>query len=223
MKAIILGVVSVAAILVGASAPASALSTGVTGGTSFGGNASISSTGKLKMGAHVGPDGIYAYFDGGTVICTKANVGMSGGYTIGNTTPVKVEPTTLPSATPDKDCNANEVVANPPANTTVTINGVCGDPAELAKITQAHANVIINSTGPCATDTPAGPVKPAVVIVTQNAPTPAKAASVVSVSETPAELPQTGANGMVLAAAAASLAVLAYAGTMAIRTFRARA
>lgn len=215
MKAIILSAMTAVVAVAGIAAPANA----VQGGFSLGGNGSLTSSSYGKMGVSIGEDGVKAYFTGETVYCSKSSMGSSGGFTFGSTTPVKVEPTTLPSATPDKNCDAQAVVNNPDPATTVTVNGVCGDPAELAKIMKAKSNVIINSTGPCPTDGSKPATTPTVIVTPKET---VKAASVTSPKGNgvvPAEMPQTGA-GDLSAYLAGGAGVLTYAGFMAVRAFR---
>lgn len=220
MKAIILGISSAIVAVAGLAAPAGAL------GLSVGGNSSMTSNGYVRMG--ISPEG-KIIFHGETVRCFKSNYGSSGGFNFGNTTPVTVEPTTVPSATPDAECNAQQVVAAPDPVTTVTINNVCGDPAELAKITKKHSNVIINSVGPCPTESkPADtktPAPVATVVVKEPAVVTAAAATSAPVSNpkgggVPAEMPQTGASEYILTAVAAGLAIATYAGVLLVRTIR---
>lgn len=225
MKAIILGATSAIVAVVGIAAPA-----GATGSLNWGagGNTAISQHGQVRMG--IGPNG--AYFEGGTVICFDSHIATGGSLNIGNGNSVNVEPTNVPAA--NANCDANQVVTNPPANSTVTINGICGDPAEIAKIKAANANLIINTTGACPT-TPTTTTQPPTVIVNVNVPTPdVKTASVTTnsgdntgVSDPKgggavSELPQTGISPIV-PIVATGLAALTYAGGMAIRAFRARA
>jgi len=222
MKAIILGATSAIVAVVGIAAPA-----GATGSLNWGagGNTAISQHGQVRMG--IGPNG--AYFEGGTVICFDSHIATGGSLNVGNGNSVNVQPTNVPAA--NANCNANQVVTNPPANSTVTINGICGDPAEIAKIKAANANLIINSTGACPT-TPTPTTQQPTVIVNVNVPAPdVKTASAVTNTGATSdpkggaavtELPQTGISPIV-PIVAAGLAALTYAGGMAIRSFRARA
>jgi hypothetical protein len=98
---------------------------------------------------------------------------------------------------------------------TITINNVCGDAAEFAKLSSAHKNVIINSNGVCEKE------NTAVVTVATTPPAPVQTASVAPAPV--AELPQTGTNEVIASVLATILAGSTYAGTMAIRAFRARA
>lgn len=215
MKAIILGITSAVVAVAGMAAPVGAL------GMSVGGNSSMTSSGYVRMG--ISPEG-KIIFHGETVRCFKSNYGSTGGFNFGTTTPVEVEPTKVPSATPDANCGAQQVVNNPDPATTVTINGVCGDPAELAKITKANSNIIINSTGPCPAEGN-GPAPEATVIVkevpvvTAAASTDAPAANPKG-GDAPAELPQTGAGSMTMAALAAAAGGVTYAGVLLVRALR---
>jgi len=221
MKSIILGVTTVVLSVGALTAPVGATSA-INGGLALGGNSAASIHKSGSMGAHIGPDGVSAHFDGENTYCFNANHAMQGGFTIGNVAPINIAPTSIPSADAN-NCGPTDVVNNPPENTTVTINGVCGDPAELAKFAQAHSNVIINSVGVC-NDKPVTPVVtvtptpsvPTTTVVTASATTPATpAVSAVS------QLPQTGSTGMVgfIAAAGSTTYALAFA---VVRTLRAR-
>lgn len=214
MKAIIVSVLSVIAAAVALAVPV-----GATNGTGYvGGNASLSGSGYSRIGIKDGK----IIFEGVSVTCTKSNFVAGGMFSSG--TQVQQSQAVLPSAD-TSDCNAGQVTNNPPANATVTINGVCGDPAELAKIVQAHANLVINSVGPCSTS--GKPAQPATVIVNNNtSAAPAKTASATTTTSTPAAstdavvLPQTGIS-LLAPIAVAAMAGLTYAGVMIARRNRA--
>lgn len=222
MKAIILGVSSAVIAVTALAAPA-----GATGGFYLAGNSSAHSSGYSRIGIK---DGKF-FIEGESIFCHTSNSAIGMNFGTGGMQ-ANMPQANVPSA--DNPCgggNAGEVINNPPANSTVTINGVCGDPAELAKIKAANANLIINSVGPC----PVNPTTPApqpTIVVNVNVPTPdVKTASATVNSDATSnpkggaavsELPQTGISPVV-PAAAAGLAALTYAGGMAIRAFRARA
>lgn len=126
-------------------------------------------------------------------------------------------------------CDSNDIINNPPKDSTVTIDGLCdGDAAKLkSHIKGDNVKLIINSTGPCEDDNNNGGTVPVKVVVIPDSPQPN--ASYASVNTNPkaggaaAELPQTGTNEVIASVVATVLAVSAYVGTMAVRAFRARA
>lgn len=221
MKAILLGASTAIVAVAGLAAPA-----GATGGFYLAANGSAHMGGWSKMGVK---DGKF-YIEGESVFCHTSNVVMGGKIGTVNTT----TPTLPPADDPCNVGNAGEVINNPPANATVTINGICGDPAEIAKIKAANANLIINSVGAC----PANGDKPApqpVINVHINTPAPEVKAASATTNTTPAattdpkggagaveSLPQTGSNEVIAAVVASILAGTAYGGTMIIRAIRAR-
>lgn len=223
MKSIIFGLVGTAVAVTSFAAPA-----GATGTLNWGagGNTAISQQGKVRMG--IGPNG--AYFEGGTVICFSSNIVSAGNIGIGNSL-VNVQPTTVPAA--NTNCDANEVITSPPANSTVTISGFCDDDAAKLKanVTGTNVTVIVNSTGPCDDDsnvTPVVTVDPKTPAPADTTPTAKQASVQTPVAADPkggavAELPQTGVNEVITAVIATVLAVGTYAGVMAVRAFRARA
>lgn len=219
MKAVILGASTAIVAIIGVAAPASA--TGNFGGY-VAGNTGMSSNGYVHMGIKDGK----IIFEGESFTCIKSNaqIGFNGSF--GNAQPVQQSQPVLGSAD-TSNCNPNQVVNNPPANSTVTINGLCNEEAAKAKanITGNNVNVIVNSTGPCEKATPTTPVQ---VIVTPNAPEPkeVKTASVTTTTESPAAvdaLPQTGGEGAIVAGIASVLAGATYAGAMVVRNLRGRA
>ena len=225
MKSIILGaitaIVSVAALV----APA-----GATGNLSAGSSSGISGGGYSHIAIKDGKMTFEMEYTMCSAFVMGANFNTSGAA------PVAAGKTEI--ADP-QGCDANQVVNNPPANSTVTISGLCDADAAAARthVTGANVTVIVNSTGPCEDgDNNNGPTTP-VVIVTPNAPTPTgPVVTTASASnETPAGsnyskggngavdyLPQTGVSGAVMTAIAAGLATISYAGTMAIRSLRTR-
>lgn len=224
MKAIILSVLSAIVAVAALAAPV-----GATGGFYLATNGSSHHDSWTRMGIRNGK----FFIEGESITCRTSNVVMGGSMVTG-TAKVNTPTATLPST--DNPCafaNANDAVNNPPANTTVTINGICGDPAEIAKIKAANANLIINSTGACPTNGDK-PATPATIVVHVNAPeadTKKASATVATPSAdnsnpkgggAVSELPQTGVSPIV-PMIAAGLAALTYAGGMAIRAFRARA
>lgn len=208
MKAIIVSVLSAMIAVIGLGAPANA--TG-NGGMYLAGNSGFSSSGWSRIGMK---DGKF-YIEGETVTCHKMNAAMGMNFNTGSTQ-VNMPQANVPSAD-TTNCNTGQVITNPPANSTITINGVCGDPAEIAKIKAANANLIINSVGPCPTDG-RKPATPATIIVTQKEAA-AKTAS--ATNNGPVTLPETGLSDITLLSG--GLAVLAYSATLAFRAFRARA
>lgn len=232
MKAIIASVIGVFVAVMGIAAPAGATASN-GGGFYLAGNGSAHHSGWSRMGVK---DGKF-YIEGESIFCHTSNVVMGGKMVTGSAQVNTTTPTLPPADNPCGGGNAGEVINNPPANSTVTINGICGDPAEIAKIKAANANLIINSTGPC----PANPTTPApqpTIIVHVNAPAPAAEVKTASATtSTPAaattadpkggagvaELPQTGVNEVITAIIATVLAAGTYAGVMAVRAYRARA
>lgn len=220
MKAIILSAATAVVAVAGLAAPAGAI------GISGAGSTAIASNGWVKMG--IGPNG--PFFEGESTMCMSS----AGVFNLNFDQATPVSQSAV-QQTPNQNCTTQTgtptPVSNPPEDATVTINGVCGDPADLAKIKAEHANLIINSVGPCPTNPTTPAPQPVTVIVNTNAPTPdVKTASATTDngkggSETPAAvsaLPQTGISPMV-PIVATGLAALTYAGGMAIRAFRARA
>jgi hypothetical protein len=219
MKAIILSAATAIVAVAGFAAPAGAL--GIAGA----GSTATSTNGWVSMG--VGPNG--PYFMGQSTMCySSANV-----FDIGFGNVPAVDQSTV-EQTPNNNCTTQTgtptPVSNPPQNATVTINGVCGDPAELAKISAEHSNLIINSVGPCPTDMTSTPApQPVTVTVTTNAPEPkATTASATpdTTTDTPAAvsaLPTTGSESAVVAGIASILGGTTYAGLMVIRALRGRA
>lgn len=213
MKAIITGVLTAAVTVVSIAVPA-----GATSGIGASGSIAASSSMVSSYSMGFGPNGIYFNATGASCLSTSANAS----YTFGDASATDAQAASSSTG----NCNADQVVTNPPANSTVTINGVCGDPTELAKIEAEHANLIINSVGPC----PTTPVQttPVTVVVTSNAPeangnVQTASATTSSPVATSSELPHTGIDGAMASAVTAGLAVISYAGTMAIRALRARA
>lgn len=232
MKAIILGATTAIVAVAGLAAPAGATFLGNTGtGQGYvGGNASLSSSGYSRIGIKDGK----IIFEGISVTCTKGNFIVGGMYTAGGQTVNQTTPT-LPSAD-TTDCNAGEVVNNPPANSVVTINGLCDKDAALVKanVSGTNVTVIVNSTGACKADTTGTPVvtvdpKPTDSTVKTASTAPNNSDNSKAAATNPkgsgatAELPQTGASEVITAVVATILAGSAYAGTMAVRAFRARA
>lgn len=233
MKSIILGISSTVVTVAAMAAPAGAtfnLGNNTSSGY-IGGNASMSTSGYSRIGIKDGK----LIFEGETIICHKGNFILGGMYThnqnVNQTTP------TLPSAD-TTNCNAGQVINDPPANSTVTINGFCDDDAAKLKtnVTGANVTVIVNSTGPCDEDdddvTPVVTVDPKTPDTTDDATPTVKQASATTPTNTTAdpkggegvaELPKTGVNEVVTAVIATVLAVGTYAGVMAVRAFRARA
>lgn len=202
MKAIILSALSAIIATIGLAAPASAT------GFSLGGNSAHSSGGYSRIGIK---DGKF-FIEGESYFCHQSNSAMNMSF--GNN--VNVPQSNVP-ATNTSSCNAGQVINNPPANTTVTVNGVCGDAAEIAKIKASNANLIINSVGPCPTDG-SKPATPATIIVKEKETVVKTVSAATGNGDTAVTLPETGIDAMPLMAA--GLAVLAYGGTMAVRAFR---
>lgn len=222
MKSIIIGVstaiVSVAALAV----PASATFNQGTGQGYVGGNASLSSSGYSRIGIKDGK----IIFEGVSVTCVKSNAVVGGMFTMGGQAVNQTTPT-LPSAD-TSNCAPEQVVNTPTPNSTVTINGVCDEDAAKLKahVTGTNVTVIVNGTGPCKDDD-----KQPIIIkeVVKNPETTAPKAEQAS-AQTPAdpksgagsaELPETGNSEVIAAVVATVLAASAYAGTRAIRAFRA--
>lgn len=215
MKAIIVSVLSALVAVVGFAAPANAI--GISGAHST----AMASNGWVKMG--IGPNG--AYIMGESTLCYS-----SAGVFNTNFHEAKPVAQNVVQQTPSQSCTTQtttpDPVVNPPANSTVTINGVCGDPAEIAKIKATNANLIINSVGPCLTDG-TKPATPVTVIVKEKETVVKTAGAKTGTTTTPAAgngtvtLPETGLSDIALLTT--GLGALAYAGTLAIRAFRARA
>jgi hypothetical protein len=231
MNAIIVGATTAIVAVTSLAVPVGA----TVGGGYIAGNSgfSTSSSGRIGM-----KDGKF-YVEGETTVCTKMNAAMGGNWQFGSNGPTATVPNAnLPSAD-TTNCNATDVVNNPPANSTVTINGLCdADAAQVkAHVSGDNVTVIVNSTGACATGNNGGttvPTTPITVVVTPTAPQPnggsvqtasvtTPAASNGSNSKTVAELPHTGIDGVMASVITTGLAVVSYAGTMAVRAFRARA
>lgn len=211
MKAIIASVLSALVAVVGLAAPANATNNGMY----VAGNSGFSSSGWSRIGFRDGKP----FIEGESVTCHKMNAVIGMNFTTGSAQ-VNQPAANLPSADTN-GCNTGQVITNPPANTTVTINGVCGDAAEIAKIKATNANLIINSVGPCPTDG-SKPTTPATVVVKEKEvvkETVIKTAS--ATTNGPVTLPETGLSDISLLSG--GLAVLAYGATMAVRAFRARA
>lgn len=210
MKAIIVSVLSALVAVVGMAAPANAI------GVSGAGSTAIASNGWVKMG--IGPNGPYIL--GESTVCYSS----AGVFNV-NFHEAQPVAQNVVQQTPSQSCTNQTTtptpVVNPPANSTVTINGVCGDPAEIAKIKATNANLIINSVGPCPTDG-SKPTTPATVIVKEKEvvkETTVKTAA--ATTNGPVTLPETGLTDVSLLSG--GLAALAYGATLAIRAFRARA
>lgn len=226
MKAIITtGVLAAAVAVTSVAAPASA--TINFGGASLAGNSAMNHTTSGHLGMHDGK----ITFDFDMYGCSTMNYATTGGFTVGNVAPVQNGGASIPAVN-SADCGAaTQVVNNPPANSTVTINGLCAGDAALVKanVTGNNVTVIVNSTGPCEEKGTPVPTTPVNVVVTPNAPQPTSPVVTASATtETPkggavADLPQTGANEVIASVIATILGGGAYAGTMAIRAFRARA
>lgn len=219
MKAVILGASTAVVAIIGMAAPAGATA---NGGFYIGGNSASSSSSYSRIGIK---DGKFI-FEFESVSCRQSNSAMGGGFSVGNAQ-LQVPQASLPAA--NANCNPTDTVNNPPANSTVTINGLCDEEAAKAKtnITGNNVSVIVNSTGPCEED--AAPTTPIEVIVTPNAPEPKEvttASSTKTTTDTPASvdaLPQTGGESALVAGIASILAGATYAGTMIVRSLRNRA
>lgn len=210
MKAIIVSVLSAIIAVTAIATPASAETMGDGFYLSANGGTTIDSW--SKMGIKNGK----FYIEGEMVMCSKTNVRMGGQMTTGDAKVNRPVPN-MPSA--DVSCSANDVINDPPAGATVTINNVCGDAAEIAKIKASNANLIINSIGPCPTDG-RKPAKPTIVDVKYPSDTKVTAASAKNTGNGDVTLPETGLSDITLISA--GLAALAYGATFAIRAFRAR-
>lgn len=211
MKAIILGVSSAAIVVAGMAAPAQAI--GISGAHST----AIASKGQVSMG--IGPNG--AYFYGGSTTCFSS----AGVFNMNFHEATPVAQSTV-QQTPDQACNANDVVSNPPANSTVTINGLCNEEAAKAKtnISGDNVKVIVNATGPCEEkETPT----PVVVTVTPrddsknnngNNATTVSAKGNGGESAPVTEMPETGIAAAPIVGG--GLATLSYAGALVARRIR---
>lgn len=208
MKAIILGAVTAVIAVTALSVPANAF-------ISMGGSSASTSKSNLKMEVGKPGSGFYMSFENAT--CRAS----AGSFAMG--LPSASKPNA--SASASQSCDANEVVNNPPANSTVTINGLCDADAAKAKanITGSNVTVVVNSTGPCKEGEA---TKPAEVVVTTKTDDKGgvKTASATTNQGTgngQVTLPETGLSDITLLTG--GLAVLAYGATLAARAFRARA
>lgn len=226
MKAILLGVSTAIVAVTSMAAPAGATFLNTNPGNSsgyIGGNAGMSSSSYSRIGIKDGK----IIFEGESVMCMKGNFIMGGLYTkdqnVNKSTP------TLPSAD-TTNCNPAETVNNPPANSTVTINGFCDEDAAKLKATVNGTNVtvIVNGTGPCDKDDKTPGTIGVIDTPKPDTTTPTvKAASAVTTDPKGGagsvdSLPQTGSNEVIAAVVASILAGTTYGGAMIIRAIRAR-
>lgn len=219
MKAIILGASSVVIAVTAMAAPV-----GATGsfGAYISGNAGMSSSGYSKIGIVDGK----IVFDALSVTCFKSNYAMGANIVVGDAQAPKQTQATLPSANTN-NCNAGDVTNNPPANSKVTINGLCNEDAAKVKanISGDNVEVIVNATGPCEEDEDDTPT-PVVVTVT---PKDDDSKTVTPVSTTNpkgnggesapvTEMPETGISAAPIIGG--GLATLSYAGALVARRIR---